>query len=150
MAGASSTLDVPGIEVIVLLNHRLIDRYGGEFLGFDNLANRNSLEWVLDVIQHPLFDQDPYPTLAHKAALLAWIINTRHVFIDGNKRTSMAAASLILDKNGYRLTANNNEIVEISLTISKERDTNFSYDNLVVWFESHIVVKSRPASFMSG
>jgi len=137
----------PEVKDVILLNRRLIEKYGGDFQGLDNLINGGSLEWVLDAIQHPFFGYDPYPTVAHKAALLAWAINDGHVFLDGNKRTSMFTAALFLDANGYRLKATKNEIISTALAIATKHESGFTYDNLVEWFEAHIVNQGTVLSF---
>ena len=138
MARSGSALIFPEIEDVIDFNRRLIERYGGDFQGVNNLINRGSLEWVLDVIQHPFFGIDPYPSIAHKAALLAWAINDGHVFNDGNKRTSMFTAAVFLDINGYHLEASDGEIVNIALMIAKKHENGINYDLLVNWFEKHI------------
>jgi death on curing protein len=103
---------------IVQLNRHLVEIYGGDYFGLDNLINPGSLEWVLEAIQHPFFNLDPYPTIAQKAAILVWIINGEYVFYDGNKRTGMFAAILFLKINGYRLDSTSAQIMEIALRVA--------------------------------
>jgi death on curing protein len=55
------------------------------------LHNPNSLGYLLQVVRIGEREGDPYPTLAEKAAVYAFNIITRHVFVDGNKRTGMTA-----------------------------------------------------------
>jgi death-on-curing protein len=138
MAVTGAALRFPDIKDIIQLNQRLIERYGGKFNGVDNLMNRNSLEWVLDAIQHPFFGEDPYPTITHKAAIIAWIINDGHVFWDGNKRTSMFTAALFLYNNGYHLIATTQEMINIAVSVADKQDTGVTFDNLVQWFTEHI------------
>jgi len=138
MAVFGPALRFPDIKEIIHLNQLLIERYGGNFNGLDNLLNRNSLEWVLDIIQHPLFVEDQYPTVIHKAAILAWIIIDGHVFYDGNKRTSMFAAIRFLQWNGYQLDVTPQEIIDISLQVANKHESGITYNNLVQWFIDHI------------
>jgi death-on-curing family protein len=138
MAASGAALRFPDIRDIIQLNQRLIERYGGDFNGLDNLLNRNSLEWVLDAIQHPFFGEDPYPTITHKAAIIAWVINDGRVFYDGNKRTSMFTAALFLHVNGYQLVATPQEIVSIALAVAQKHETGVTYDHLVQWFKDHV------------
>ncbi|MCJ7533312.1 MAG: type II toxin-antitoxin system death-on-curing family toxin [Anaerolineales bacterium] len=138
MAESGAALRFPDIKDIIQLNQRLIERYGGDFNGLDNLINRNSLEWVLDAIRYPFFGEDPYPTIAHKAAIIAGVINDGHVFYDGNKRTSMFAAALFLYGNGYQLLATNQEIVSIALAVAKKHETGITYEYLTQWFKDPI------------
>ena len=48
------------------------------------------------------FGKELYSTLFAKAAVYARNIISGHPFVDGNKRTAMAAASVFLEGNGYR------------------------------------------------
>ena len=150
MARSSSSLIFPDLGDIVQLNRRLIEKYGGDFQGIDNLLNRGSLEWVLDAIQHPFFGYDPYPTIAHKSAMIAWAINDGHVFHDGNKRTSMFASILFLNTNGYRLNATSPEIIKIALSVATKSETGFTYEELVSWFKLHIQEQNYSLTFSVG
>ena len=47
--------------------------------------------------------QSLYPTLAEKAAALAFSLNKNHPFQDGNKRTSHAAMEMFLLRNGHEI-----------------------------------------------
>lgn len=42
-----------------------------------------------------------YPTIEEKLAHLVFSINKNHVFIDGNKRSSIALGAYFLEINGY-------------------------------------------------
>jgi len=93
---------------------------------------------VLEAIQHPLFGSQRYPTLAEKAALLAWIIIDGHVFFDGCKRTGMAALEMVLWRNGYELQASGDQIIEIALRIARRAEEPFSLDELIAWVRASI------------
>lgn len=131
----------PAREDIIKLNRRHIEKSENFYVAPDNVRNPDSLEWVLEAIQYPLFDVDKYPTIAEKAALLAWIIIDGHVFYDGNKRTGMSILDIFLRQNGYRLIASNDEIVDIALRIAgKNTEKNYTLDEFIQW------VKGRLAS----
>jgi hypothetical protein len=49
------------------------------------LANRDSLEYVLDEIHGSLYGQEPNPDFFQKAGLIAWRIIIGQIFHDGNK-----------------------------------------------------------------
>ncbi len=56
-----------------------------------------------------------YPDIySHAAALYEALVNY-HVFIDGNKRTAVAALGLFLYQNGSSLTVSNEEIERFTL-----------------------------------
>jgi prophage maintenance system killer protein len=55
-------------------------------------------------------------------------------FMDGNKRNAITSSGLILRINGYRLTANNQELEEFTLQCAQHL---VSLDQISLWFESH-------------
>ena len=59
-----------------------------------------------------------------------------HPFMDGNKRTGIAAAGIFLMQNNYHLTVTNQELEEFTLhvTISKPDISEISF-----WLESHSI-----------
>ncbi len=138
MAETGGALELPRYRDILNLNRRHIETTGGEWVAPDNVRNAGSLRWVLEAIQHPLFGSQRYPTLAEKAALLAWIIIDGHVFFDGCKRTGMAALEMVLWRNGYELQASGDQIIEIALRIARRAEEPFSLDELIAWVRASI------------
>jgi len=126
-------LRFPTREDVVRLNRRHIEETGGIFVEPDNLMKPGSLGWVLEAIQYPLFGADPYPTLAEKAAMLAWIIIRDHVFYDGCKRTGMSALEGIIEWNGCQLNATVDEVVEVALRIARGSAEDYPFEELVHW-----------------
>jgi len=123
----------PDIEDIIALNGSQVGAFGGFYAEPDNLKNRNSLEWVLEAIQYPLFGQDRYPSIEHKAALLGWVIIAEHVFFDGNKRTGISAIKIFLRMNGYDLQASHDEWIDIALKIASPEQGGTSVSDLASW-----------------
>lgn len=142
MERTSQALNFLTKEQILQLNRELISRYGGKFSEPDNLCNSGSLDWVLEAIQYPVFDVDNYPTIAHKAAILNWIINEGHVFVDGNKRTSNMATILFLTINGYKLNATNDELILVSEKIATCKTCNYSFEEYLRWVEERLIETS--------
>jgi len=131
----------PTREDIIKLNRRHIEKSRNFYVGLDNLRNSNSLEWVLEAIQYPLFGVDNYPTLAEKAAILAWTIIDGHVFYDGNKRTGMSALDILIRQNGYQLDASNDEFVEIALRIAnKNPEQDYTFDEFAEWVRDKLIL----------
>ena len=65
---------------------------------------------------------DLYPSVFEKAAALARGIICGHVFLDGNKRTGLAAAALFLQYNGWDLDLSDEDLVALALDIAGARD----------------------------
>lgn len=134
---------------IVRLNYRHLENTGEEFIEPDNLINEDSLEWVLEAIQHPLFGVDLYPTLTEKAARLAWTIIRCHVFFDGNKRTGMSALEALLRMHGYRLAAGKEEMKDAALRVAGARGL-YTFDDFVAWIRDKIELRNGSISSLSS
>ncbi len=143
MGETGRIINFPTREDIVKLNRYHIASTGGMHDGGDNLRNPESLEWVLDAIQHPLFGVNQYPTIADKAARLTWVISAGHIFHDGNKRTGTSALMIFLQTNGYRLDVSNDEIIDVMVQISSPDKEVFSYEKYVEWIRSKIVLLNK-------
>lgn len=135
------TLSFPDLGDIIEINRRQVQTYGGSHIPPDNARNAASLKWVLEAIQYPLGNTDLYPTVADKAAALAWTIITRHVFHDGNKRTGMSSLELFLRLNDYRLFATDDEVVEIAVQVASPPDApdHCSRADLARWVDSRLI-----------
>ncbi len=105
---------------IVDINRQLILTTGGFVKAAGKVNNPGSLHYLVDIVQEKINNVDLYPTLSHKAALYAYNIITRHVFIDGNKRTGMFCAFYFLMINGHNLpeSISNDEIIELALGVA--------------------------------
>ncbi len=68
-----------------------------------------------------IFGADAYPGLNGKAAALLHSLVTNHALVDGNKRLGLVAVLLFYGMNGYDLTANEDERVDLMLAISEGR-----------------------------
>lgn len=78
--------------------------------------------------------QDLYPDMYTKAAALMDSLVRNHPFMDGNKRTGIAAASLFLLANNYRVNASNLEIENFTLEVAQSLHM---IDRMADWFQSH-------------
>ena len=121
---------------IIEINRRMIQEFGGLYLDFNNnLINPDALEHVLIEIESVLFGQELYPDIIQKAGILTWRINTGHVFIDGNKRTSIEACRLFLEINGYKLKIDI-DVVEIAIKIARNE---ISFQEFLDWLSNRII-----------
>lgn len=59
--------------------------------GFDSSVNQ---------IRQGFGDQDVYPSIEEKAAMLLYLVVKNHAFVDGNKRIAAACFLLFLERNG--------------------------------------------------
>jgi len=56
-------------------------------------------------------EEDAYPTLEEKAAMLLYLITKNHAFADGNKRIAAACFLLFLEQNGLLTNAKGSQII---------------------------------------
>lgn len=98
-----------GINEIARLNSEAVRRFGGLSNGRDGFLHRDSLEYVLESTLFPVFGHYPYPGLFDRIAAIAQAIITRHVFLDGNKRTGMAVIQALAHMNGYEFRPDKND-----------------------------------------
>jgi death-on-curing protein len=81
------------------------------------------------------------PDLADLAAAYAVGIARNHAFVDGNKRTAIiVAAGVFLPLNGYEITATNEEVVRVMLTVA---DGSMSETELAAWFREWMRAVAR-------
>lgn len=106
-------------EQILFLHARLVAETGG-------IHGVRDLSLLLSAAGRPqasFDDQDLYPDLFTKAAALLDSLINNHPFVDGNKRTGIAAALLFLQANGYRLHVSNTELERFTLAIAQSQRT---------------------------
>jgi len=92
---------------VLLLHARLIQRTGGS----EGVRDMGLLESALARPQATFDHSDRYPGLWLKAAALMHSLVLNHPFVDGNKRTALAATAIFLEVNGYSLMAGNQEVL---------------------------------------
>ena len=76
------------------------------------------LESALARPQSTVFGADAYPDRLTKAAALLHSLARNHALVDGNKRLAWLATYVFLDINGLRVTATNDEVVDLVLAVA--------------------------------
>ena len=122
-------------EQILFIHARLIEETGGGHGVRDVglLAAAVARPWAT------FGGDDLYPGLFLKAAALLTSLIGNHPFIDGNKRTGIAAAALFLRRNGCRVTSTNQELETFALHVAAAKP---DVPEVAAWLESH----SSPAT----
>jgi len=123
----------PTVEQVCDVNRRMIDQFGGAFTPPYNLNNLGALEYILGAIASGVYGYDLYPTLKEKAAAIAYHIISRHVFLDGNKRTGIHIAWEFLKSNETQILLDET-IVELAVAIATG---NAALSDLHQWLHSH-------------
>ncbi len=117
-------------EQVLFIHARLIDETGG-------LHGVRDLGRVQSAVARPqtTFDGvDLYTEIFSKAAALLESLVNNHPFVDGNKRTGIAATGLFLRLNGMHLTATNPELVTFTLAVAQSK---MSLESITAWLRTH-------------
>ena len=122
------------VEQVLFIHARLISETGGMHGVLD-------LGLLLSAVARPqaTFDgQDLYPDIFSKAAALLESLVGNHAFVDGNKRTAITSAGLFLGINGYRLTANNQQLEDFTLLCARHAVALEDIAQWLVSFSAHL------------
>jgi len=117
-------------EQILFLHARLVAETGGSH-------GVRDLSLLLSAVGRPqasFDDEDLYPDLFAKAAALMDSLINNHPFVDGNKRTGIAAGALFLHANGARLQVSNAELEQFTLEVAQSQHT---IEEIARWLKTH-------------
>lgn len=121
------------LSEVLLLHARLIQLTGGS----RGVRDVGLLDAALARPQATFGGDDLYPDLWTKAAALVHSLVHNHLFVDGNKRTALAATGVFLELNGYRLVSSNEEAVDFIRGVIAGQ---MELEELAAWLRTH----SRP------
>lgn len=110
-----SELFFPNFDDILLVHAEIIRETGGS----EGLRDAGGLESALNAAENR-FNYET-ENLAKLAATYAYHLSQAHAFIDGNKRIAAVVSELFLNLNGAKLTATNDEIIELFLDIAASK-----------------------------
>ena len=117
-------------EQLLFLHARLVDETGGSH-------GVRDLNMLLSALGRPgasYDNHDLYPDIYTKVAALMDSLIRNHPFLDGNKRTGIAAAAMFLRMNGYQLEATNTELEEFTLGVAQSKHR---IEDMAGWFQMH-------------
>lgn len=93
--------EYPTVDEIHTIHGRIVDADPDTDSG---IRKPDVVESALTYISEGYFEQHP-ETLHEKAAHLMRLLAAEHAYVDGNKRTALAAAAYLYDLNGYDFDA---------------------------------------------
>jgi len=125
-------------EQVLFIHARLIEETGGEH----GVRDLGLLQAAVARPQATFDGEELYPDVFAKAAALMESLVNNHPFLDGNKRTGIAAAALFLALNGVQLTASNPQVVEFTLGVARSQS---DLATMAQWLRAH----SQPAQDQS-
>lgn len=117
-------------EDILLIHSIIVD----ETTGSHGVRELEAVKGIADASKQAVGGSELYATVFDKAAVYAREIVMQHPFVDGNKRTGVAAASVFLAQNEYEIIAEEGEIEKFALSIVNEK---LEIADIAQWLETH-------------
>lgn len=103
-----------GIEQIVRIHRSMIEHYGG----LEGIRDIGLLHSAIAMPQASFGGQMLHEGVFEMAAAYLYHIVQNHPFADGNKRVGAAAAVVFLSINGVEIEADEDGLVEITLSVA--------------------------------
>ncbi|MBC8508685.1 MAG: type II toxin-antitoxin system death-on-curing family toxin [Chloroflexi bacterium] len=117
-------------EQVLFIHARMIDETGGEH----GIRDLGLVQAAIARPQATFDGEELYPDLFTKAAALMESLVNNHAFLDGNKRTGIAAVALFLQINGVTLDANNPQFVAFIMQVAQSK---ISVGKISNWLKNH-------------
>lgn len=117
-------------DQILLLHNLIYERYGGDV----GVLNADMLESALQTPFQTFGGEELIPDTKEKVVRLAYGLIKNHAFRDGNKRIGALVLLILLELNGYHVTATNTEFADIIMGIAASEKTE---EDLLKWVEEH-------------
>ena len=117
---------------IIAVNEEMVSEFGG----IHGVRDLHVLSSAVGRPQMSIGFQDAYKSIFEKAAALFHSIINNHPFLDGNKRTSLFAAILFLERNKWSVQFKRKEVVRFT---RKAVNENYSIEQISQWIKTHSV-----------
>jgi death-on-curing protein len=123
---------------VLFLHDRIIQATGGS----DGVRDPGGLLSALARPQAGFGDIELYPDLFDKAGALLHSLVLNHPFVDGNKRTGVAAAGIFLELNDVRLTAGQQALEDFAVSVATDSP---DVPEIVEWLRRHATPGEPPS-----
>ena len=117
-------------EQVLMLHEQLIAATGG----INGVRDEGLLDSALANPFQSFGGEELYPSIQAKAAQLCYGLVKNHSMIDGNKRIGAHVMLVFLALNGYELSYEQGELVDIILCLAAGE---MSVENLLQWIIEH-------------
>ena len=117
-------------EEILIIHARIIDETGGSH----GIREVGLLASLIERPKAKFGGQEQYKGIFKKAATYLDSLVRYHVFVDGNKRTAIAASARFLALNDYNLVATNKGMERFVLKATVEK---FDPEEIARWLKTH-------------
>jgi len=123
-------------EDVIVIHEYAIKRYGG-LPGLNPKEGMHCVKAKCYLPQQSFSGEDPYPTIAEKAAVYMYYFTIGHCFLDGNKRIGYLTASTFLNLNGYEIVVSDEELYRMSMSIGNDK-ARASLEEVVHWMKKYM------------
>ena len=113
-------------DKVLYLHQLLIEETGGS----PDVRDIGLLDSALKGAYETFDGQELYPTKLEKAARLGFSLISNHAFVDGNKRIGMYIMLMLLELNGVKVTAKDQDVIDAGLSVA---DGRMEYEELLAW-----------------
>lgn len=120
-------------QTVLDIHDAQIAEHGGDA----GLRDEGLLEFALAQPQAGFGGQYLHEDLFAMAAAYVFHLANSHAFVDGNKRTALAAALVFLDVNGYEVPDEDTELADLVLEMIEQRRDK-------AWMADQLRHRSRP------
>jgi death-on-curing protein len=117
-------------ELVLTIHADLLQRYGGQ----PGLRDRGLLESALAQPRMTAGGKEIHKTVFEKAAAYGYHVCNNHPFIDGNKRVAFVLMNVFLQKNGWEVTAQEEEAYTMMMSLASRK---LSKAQLASWLKEH-------------
>jgi len=111
--------------------HKIVIDYAG---GSHGIRDQHLLGSILEAPKQSFGGTELYPDVWEKAANYLEKLAKFHVFIDGNKRTALAATARFLALNRYHFNATNKDSESFVLSVIK---TKMNVPDIAAWLKKY-------------
>lgn len=120
------------VEQVRALHRELVREFGGA----TRLRDRGALEAAVARPAMTFGGDDLHVDLSAKAAALMHSLVLNHPFVDGNKRTGVAAAEFFLEYNGQGIQATDEEFEAITMSLAEGK---VEVEALAIWVRQRLI-----------
>ncbi len=123
-------------KIVSTIHSDLLQRYGG----LPGLRDSHLLDSALAQPKMTLGGKFLHTTLCDKAAAYGFQVCRNHPFVDGNKRVAFVVMDIVLQKNGWEIIANEEDVYSMMMSLASGK---LSKTQLSKWLKRHSSKLSR-------
>ncbi len=118
------------LDQVLVLHDDQVELYGGS----SGIRDLDLLQSAIGTVSATFGGTFLHETFFEMAAAYLFHVSRNHPFLDGTKRTGLAAALTFLDMNDVEIAADDNELFDLALGVAEGR---ISKSEVAVFFQQH-------------